>query len=295
MPTISPGVVRSLGEKAMISRLNVSKHGNQKYDRKISRETNMRLGAVEDSGRFNKPLVLRKNPIVARVTNTYGKLRNYHNDNTIPWDDNSGRLLNAVKYNEFCRNLRGYIDEYTLAYHDYINNWDELVAEATRKLGGMVNLNEYPNQDEIKTKFGVVHSFELIPSGNNSYDIRDISDDDKERIAEAIDIKVEERLREGMQEPWKRLHDSIKRMVDTLSDPTKGFHKTMITNIVDLVQVMPALNIGEDPNLDTLTTEIQNRLTYFDITDLKSDKYYRQDAAEEAQKILDDMGAFFTP
>ena len=83
--------------------------------------------------------------------------------------------------------------------------------------------------------------------------------------------------------------------MDTLSDPEKGFHKTMITKLVDLVNVMPALNIGEDPNLDSLTNDIRNSLVHFDITDLKSDKYYRQDAAADAQKILDDMGAFFTP
>jgi len=296
MATISPNVVRSLGEKAMISRLNVSKHGNQKFDRNISRETNMRLGAEEDSGRFNKPLVRRKNPVVAQVTRTYGLLRNYHNNQTIPWDDNGGRLLSALKYNEFCRNLRGYIDEYTKAFNVYIDRWDELVAEAQRKHGRMFKLSEYPTQEEVRnSKFGVYHSFDLIPSGNNSYDIRDISDEDRERIAEEIDKRVSERLEESMKEPWKRLHEAVSRVVDTLSDPVKGFHKTMLTNIVELVQVMSSLNIGEIPELDYMTQQIQYKLAYLDIPDLKTDKYYREDAAKEAQKILDDIGAFYTP
>jgi len=297
MVTISPNVVRSLGEKAMVSRLSISKFGNQKFDRKISRETNIRLGAEADSGRYNKPLVNRKAPAMVRVTKTYGLLRKYHSDYTIPYDDNGGRLLAATHYTDFCRDLRGYIEAFEQASRDFIDAWDRLVDEAEKKhLGSRVfKRSEYPTKDELKDMFGVRHSFEVVPSGGNAYDIRDISDDDRERIAKAIDTQVGEKLQDSMREPWKRLHDAVARVVDTLSDPEKGFHKTMITKLVDLVNVMPALNIGEDPNLDSLTNDIRNSLVHFDITDLKSDKYYRQDAAADAQKILDDMGAFFTP
>src|ERR1039458_897454 len=73
-----------------------------------------------------------------------------------------------------------------------------------------------------------------------------LSEEEQARIAQDIDRNSREKLQNGMQDLWVRLHKVVAKMAGTLSDPEKGFHKTLVTNIEDLVEILPQLNITGD-------------------------------------------------
>lgn len=100
---------------------------------------------------------------------------------------------------------------------------------------------------------------------------------------------------EAAKEPWMRLKKVIDNMAERLSDPDKKFHNTLVTNITDLCELLPALNIGNDPVLKELAREAMAKLTGYDPADIRKDPGTRKTVAERAAalsgKVDDYMGA----
>jgi hypothetical protein len=49
-------------------------------------------------------------------------------------------------------------------------------------------------------------------------------------------------------------------MADRLNEPESRFHASLVTNVFDLVDLLPQLNVGQDQELNRFATEIRNRL-----------------------------------
>ena len=49
-------------------------------------------------------------------------------------------------------------------------------------------------------------------------------------------------------------------MVDRLNEPESRFHGSLVTNVLDLVEILPQLNVGEDPDLNRFADQIATAL-----------------------------------
>ena len=86
-----------------------------------------------------------------------------------------------------------------------------------------------------------------------------------------IDANVRQSLTKGTEDLWKRMREVVKHMVDRLSEPESRFHATMVTNIFDLVSLLPQLNVNQDPDLERFAPQIRDRLCNYTARDLKKD------------------------
>jgi hypothetical protein len=78
-------------------------------------------------------------------------------------------------------------------------------------------------------------------------------------------------------------------MVDRLNEPESRFHATLITNIHDLVSLLPQLNVNQDQDLERFATQIRARLCNYTAQDLKKDDLLRSSTAAEAAGIVAEM------
>lgn len=81
-------------------------------------------------------------------------------------------------------------------------------------------------------------------------------------------------------------------MVERLHDPKAIFRDTLVSNIVDLVNLLPALNVAEDPDLESMRSRVESILAGLKAEDLREDKALRQETAKDAESILRDMQAY---
>lgn len=95
-----------------------------------------------------------------------------------------------------------------------------------------------------------------------------------------------QRLSKGTEELWKRLREVVKHMVDRLNEPESRFHATLVTNIADLVSLLPQLNVNQDPDLDRCASQIRDRLCNYTAQDLKKHGLLRVTTAAEAAGIV---------
>jgi hypothetical protein len=294
-PTIDAGVVKSLGEKALIITLSTSKLNTTKQDKKKSKEVTMDAGAEAGTGRVYSTIIDKKHPIVSKTYRAFYEIEKYHKSISIPYDDNAKnrkRLLDSTKFFEYTqkmRQMRNHCEECVEEFADY---WDEIVAQAAQTCGDFFDPKNYPSRDEITACFAVKPDVELIPMGKTAHDLLDISDADKQRLEDATNAKVEERLQEAMKDPWKRLHKVVSNMVKSLSDPDNKFKDSLVGNIAGLVELMPTLNIGKDPNLEDMAYAIKETLTDYTPKELRTNRFARAETADDAQRILDSMAPF---
>ena len=80
-------------------------------------------------------------------------------------------------------------------------------------------------------------------------------------------------------------------MVDRLNEPDSRFHASLVTNIGELVDLLPRLNVNQDEELNRFAGEIRDRLCGFTARDLKKNEILRAATANDAAQILTEMDA----
>jgi hypothetical protein len=101
--------------------------------------------------------------------------------------------------------------------------------------------------EKLRKKFGVKLEVLPIPSGA---DFRvQMSAEEQARVSREIDANVRESLMRGTEDLWKRLREVVAHMVDRLNEPESRFHGSLVTNVLDLVEILPRLNVNGDTDL----------------------------------------------
>jgi hypothetical protein len=174
------------------------------------------------------------------------------------------------------------VDEFLEVYPSYIE-------QVRPELNGLFREEDYPLVEKLRAKFGVNLEVLPIPSGD---DFRvTLSEEEQARVAREIDESVRQSLKRGTKDLWIRLTDVVRHMVDKLNDPESRFHASLVTNVVDLLDLLPRLNVNQDDELNRFAAEIKDRLCNFSAHDLKKNEILRVATVSDAAQILSQMDA----
>ena len=78
-------------------------------------------------------------------------------------------------------------------------------------------------------------------------------------------------------------------MVDRLNEPESRFHATLVSNVFDLVEILPRLNVNGDAELNRFAEQIRQRLCNHSAHNLKKHNLLRVTAAADAANIVAQM------
>ena len=96
-----------------------------------------------------------------------------------------------------------------------------------------------------------------------------------------------------MKSVWERLHKVVSKVVEKLGNADAIFRDTLIGNVVDLCNILPDLNLEDDPQLEDLRKEVERSIGSLDPAMLREDPEGRKVIAADAKKILDKIGGYF--
>ena len=278
-----------LNEKAMIVYLNISFWTARKYDRKISQEVEDKYGANE-AGRFNKVLIAKEH--LANIRKIISSARNFHYENTLPWNDHGGRLLPTTNYFDYVNAIRNFQDEYERETANFLSVYPNLKQDAHLRLSAMFKEEDYPDVATLRTKYAFTNQITPVPEAG---DFRvNLTDEEVSSIKESLEDQVEESTQKAMNDLWQRLFKVVSHMLERLSDPDNKFKNTLVENIESLCELLPKLNITNDPELDSAVREIKTKLTANDSQTLRDNDVARSNTAAEAQKIMNKMRPYQT-
>ena len=275
-------------ERAMLAAIHISVWTAIKHDRKVSREVAEQHGAHAGAGRYNKQL-LREAERLESLRSLSGQIRQYFYKITLPWSDEGYRLLPAHFYFELTTKMREFEQAFAQQVEEFLAVYPSYIEQVRPELNGLFREEDYPSTEKLRNKFGVKLEVLPIPSGN---DFRvTLSEEEQARVAREIDDNVRQSLQKGTEDLWTRLKGVVAHMVERLNEHESRFHASLVTNIGELVDLLPSLNVNQDAELDRFAEEIRNRLCGFTARDLKKNEILRTATANDAAEILTKMDA----
>lgn len=273
----------ALTEKALLATLNICQWSARKYDKKATQEVNDNHGAT-DAGRFNKALIAKDH--LKEIGTVANEARNFHYDNTLPWDDNGQRLLPAANYFEYVQSMALLKNKFEGLVREFCKGYPQMINEAQQRLNGLFNSADYPAN--VADKFEVKTTFMPMPEAQ---DFRlNLNSQEVEKLRADIEGEVNSRFAQAHKDIYKRIATQLKAMHERLNQPDVVFRDTLFENLRELIDLLPRLNIADDPNITALTAELKT--VYADPAAVRTNTMLRAEKAAQVEDILNNMTGF---
>jgi hypothetical protein len=285
-------------ERAMLLKVTIHQWTARRNDKKISREVADQHGADRSMGAYHKDLVARDS--LKEISELSGQIRAAVYRITLPWLDDGSRILPSAFYFSAMEQLKALIHDREAKVEAFLAKWPEVVADAKKRLNGLFDEADYPAPKRLRKLFDVDLAVLPIPSGDD-FRVPLGKADEEAQIKAQVDDRVNQLLAAATRDVWQRIHALVAGMAERLRayrvDPetskiTGIFRDSLVTNIVELIDLLPGLNINNDPELDQMTERLRDGLTVYDAQDLRDDEKARDIVAGRAEKILADIGEF---
>jgi hypothetical protein len=286
----------TLSERAVIVNLSISQWSAAKSDKKVNHEVAKQHGNDENMGNYRKTLVAKE--ALRAIKEITAKAREEHYRVTLPWRDTGDRVLSSAGYFAYAEVIRKIQAEFETAVDAFCANYPQFVDEARVKLNGLFNPADYPAPWEIRGKFSF--NFEVLPVPDAADFRVQLGDAEVTRIREQLARDSRAQVDRAMADVWKRMSEVIAAMSARLKVFKKNpdgstehpFRDTLVSNITELLEVIPILNLTGDPAVTQFADEMRASLTKYTPEQLRNTEFARTDTAARADEILSKMSAF---
>lgn len=284
-----------LKNKALMVRLSRKKITRNKMDKAMGSEVRDNKKVTDDSAvRVNKSLFTKA------TCDTYMKVYNegskYFYRVSLPWDDNGWRLLSIDLYGDFTKKMKSYTKLYREQVVSFVEDLKSHIEDAQAMLGDAFNPADYQDlllpdgsvdTEHLFKQFQFEVEFNTVTNGD---DLRaSLTEDDHAVIADQINAQALAKFQRANEHIIKTLHTCIFEIHDRLCVETNVFRDTLISNLEDLCDIIPAMNIAGDPAINLMASEAKLKLAKWDPQTLRDDPKVRKEVAKDAAKILDNM------
>lgn len=278
----------SITNECMVVNLQVGLWLGYRLDKAASLAVTEQAHADQDAARVNKHLVPKETlkPIITAA----GAVRTHFYAKTLPWKDNGDRLLTRKMYTKFIEEHSKLVAEFDKAVDDFItHSYLKARDQAEFRMGDLFNPADYPSSSSLRSKFYITLDIDAVTELN---DFRvQLDNKELEHIKAQMTRAVEARVGKAMADVWQRLADTVKHFGSKMADD-EIFRDSTVRNLEEIVDLLPDLNITNDPNLEAVRQDIKNSLVGYEPKELRKDKAVRATVASEAQRIMDTMSGF---
>lgn len=284
----------SITTKAMVLNLTINLWKGYRLDKDASKKVADDANADSDAARVNKHLIPKA--ALAPIVTAAGAVRTHFYQHTLPWKDNGDRLLTRTMYMKFIQDHQDLADKFDDEVDTFIKKtYPAAVEQAGFRMGALFNPDDYPRPDELRRRFSVTLDIDAVTEAG---DFR--VQMDKAEIANVrgqMEEAMEKRIAGAMRDVWGRLLDVVShfhtKMVSTTAagDPAI-FRDSTVTNITTLLEILPGLNVLDDPELEKMRLQVEQTIAGYEPSELRQLPEVRSAAAKEADEIMASMRAY---
>lgn len=260
----------------------------RKLDKAQSAKVTADAGAIDRTANVHKQLLPECAELEA-IQSWAGAFRNWVYLSTSPWDDSGWRIGSVARHMDFMQEVGDRIMHGEVLVDAFVNVYLRAVADAQFKLGGMFNASDYPTERQVRERFRFAVDVMPLPAVDDFRTVEGVDQAEVDRLVGEAGRAVEARIGEAMADAHDKLFKVIEKYARTLeqfdSKEIKRFGDTLVGNVGDLLDVMPALNLTGDPRLTELTNKARE-LMAFSLVDLRKDDRARRAAIGVAKALV---------
>jgi hypothetical protein len=286
--------------KAFLVRPSVSVWTARKLDKDAGESTARTAGADEKAAvKVYKSLVACDELEAVKQLDT--KIRSMHERRTVPWHYKGPGAITAAGFPAYLEEFETLQAEFNRAAEAFCVRYGGAREAASSHLGGLFNESDYPTVDVIRAKFSATLSCEPMPDSND-FRVVGLSDKHLNAIKADMQSRFDGALKSAQSEMWDRIVERVEKLMTKLrgyqssdesaTGKTEGtFRDTLVANVQELVNLLPSLNVTNDPALTDIATKMQRDLCQYSPKVLREDGGKREDVATAAQAILAEIWA----
>lgn len=280
----------SITQQSMVVNLQISMWVGQRLDKDASVKVTTDANADTDAARVNKHLVPKES--LKPVQQAANALRAHFYEKTLPWKDNGDRLLPRKLYMDFIQQHSELKARFDAAVETFLTTtYPEAREQAQFRMGELFKADDYPSPDRLRSKFEVVLDLDAV---TEAHDFRvTMEAEHVATIREGMERALQQRIGRAMQDVWQRLSDTLGHFAEKMASDGI-FRDSTIKNLEELVEVLPGLNVLDDPHLDHIAAQIRDTLIGYDPQQIRKNPVVRSDLAVEAKAIMDQMAPFMS-
>ena len=288
----------NLSTRAMLANLAISQWTARKLDKDATAQVANENGAAPDVGAYHKRLVGKD--AIAKIATAAGAARTSFYALTLPWLDDGARILPAGNFYRFRDAMDTARREFESAVDTFLREYDSAIDTARRDLGDLFKSTDYPDRAEVRRRFAF--GFRILPFPDASDFRVDIGESQLDDIRREIESDCRSALDGAVKDAWQRIATVCGAMADRLSaykpaaapgDKAQGiFRDSLVQNVADLVELLPALNVTGDSAMTAICERMRVELTTFGAAELRDSDHARAKVAAEAKAILDEVSDY---
>lgn len=280
--------VKSLSSSAMLVSLSISLWTARKLDKKVSNDVDISNSTRTKAGNYHKNLLAGDDSLAA-IQKLAGLIRTYHMTQTSPWNDNGDRLLTTAQFFTYKSEMARLEKQYWGLVNDFIADYNLRVSAAAFQLGTLFDRAEYPDAQEVISKFGFVVRYNPLPE---SGDWRiDIGNEGLNDLKDQYDMMYQANIEKVHADAYDRLHRILTQLsfgLRTNEDGSKGkIYDSVLENTRELCGLLTHFNIKGDTQLEAMRIKLEDSFTGIDSKDIKDSDYVRVTLKRDVDAILD--------
>ena len=280
----------ALEKRALLVSIKMKSISNSKRSRDAERTVSREHDVDAESGRYSKTLFPRDALMpIKRIDNA---IRAYSLEHTLPWTNAGQRILPASLQAEFDRNVTALLRDRDRAVKEFAADVPAHKSAASAALGKLFQDSDYPA--DATSCFSA--SLEYLPVQNESDFRLEISDEIMTNIRTSAEITIKKATADAVADTYRRIADVTKKLHVGLASTKKNksgrptFRDSLIDNVRDLIEILPDLNLTDDPGLSDLRQELIDLTADADPADLRKNTKKRKNTAKKAADIAARIG-----
>jgi hypothetical protein len=237
----------SIQSRAMLVTLSIGMFSPRKTDKKVTREVIDQHNAADSAGKFVKQLLPEE--ALEQIKKLQNEARTWHYANTCPWTDEGLRILPCANSTAYMAKMREFRQKFEAHMEVFLSKYEDFKNTARSRLNGMFNEDDYPGLDAVRRRFNFKTAILPFPDGA---DFRvDVADEEMAELKAQMDKRIAEAKDLARRDLWLRLAEPLQTMARNLSNPKAKIYDTVVSNVQDIIGLIPVLNVTGDGDLGT--------------------------------------------
>jgi hypothetical protein len=240
-----------------------------------------------------KRLVDTRHQAFRRLTSVRTRITSYWRGVSLPYVEPGVRLIRQADVPAFAHAMEGLRDELREAEAQLSAAYEEVKADARRRLGRLFDPADYP--PEVRGLFGVEWDFPSVEPP--SYLMRvapEVYEEERRRVAARFDEAVRLAEQAFATEFARLLAHLMARLANGEGGQRQVFRDSVISNLTEFFSRFSELNVRSSPELDALVEAAQRLVQGVSPQDLRDSDSLRQQVAAEMARVRERVEGLIT-
>jgi hypothetical protein len=279
----------SIMNNALLATFNSAQWPIARQDKRLSNQ----VSKSQKTGRYVKNRLLTNDPAWRAICQARDMARAVHYAYTLPWQEGV-RLVNPLALEEYQEAMASAEGIYWQAVDGFIRDLDRMKREYYMHLqdqGLGKHFNEADYADLCRDSFDFQVSLQPMAHDAQFDSMADIIGAEKaQELAEALITKQSEQWTAATKDVWDRVYKALRHASDKLHHGQR-LHDSVMDNLQELTDLLPLLNVTNDPDLEQSRRELSALFGRFSSVTVR-DEGNRKSCADQVDAILAKLPGF---